>query len=231
MTALVPAAGSGERFGGSRPKQFLTLAGRPLLAWTLDRLREAGVERLVVAVPADLLAEAGSMLGQVPGLSLVAGARTRQGSVAACLRADSGSPEDLILVHDGARPLVAPEDIRATLAAARSADGAILGRPLVDTVKRLIDGAVAGTEDRTGRFRAETPQVFRRGVLAEAFEAARRDGFAGTDESSLVERLPGSRVVAVAARHPNPKLTDEADGEVIEALLALAAARRVVTAG
>lgn len=219
ITALVPAAGTGERFGGPTPKQFLEVAGRPLLAWTLDRLRAAGIERFVVALPADLVASTASELGHDPGVRCIAGAATRQGSVEACLRAADGPPEDLVLVHDGARPLVDPADVAATVAAAAAADGAILGRPLTDTLKRVAGDQVVGTAERSDRFRAETPQVFRRRVLAEAFAAARRDGFTGSDESSLVERLPGIEITAVAATRPNPKLTDGADRAVVEALL------------
>lgn len=225
LTALVPAAGLGERYGGPGPKQFLELAGRPLLAWTLDRLRAAGVENLIVAVPPGLVGEAERVLGSASWLRFVAGGTTRQASVEACLQAERGAPEDLLLVHDGARPLVSPEDIQATVRAASTADGAVLGRPVRDTLKRVEEGLIFGTEDRTGRFRAETPQVFRRRVLEDAFDLAGQQGFLGTDESSLVERLPNSRIVAVTATRPNPKLTDGADAEVVETLLGLAAGR------
>lgn len=128
LTALVPAAGSGERYGGPRPKQFQEIAGRPLLTWTLGRLRAAGVERFVVAVPPSLVHVAEAELGPIPGLRFIAGATTRQSSVEACLLADNGRLEDLVLVHDGARPLVDPADIRSTVEAAAKSDGAILGR-------------------------------------------------------------------------------------------------------
>ena len=218
IIALVPAAGRGERFGGDLPKQFLPIAGRPMLAWTLERLLAAGVERVVVALPAERLAGDLAVFDS-PRVEWIAGGATRQETVARCLAAAPGADDDLIMVHDGARPAVAVEDVAATLDAARQADGAVLGRPLADTLKRLEGERIEITLDRHGLFRAETPQIFRRGVFVRALAAAERDHFLGTDESSLVERLPGARIVAVAAQHPNPKLTEPADRGLLERLL------------
>ncbi len=216
--ALVPAAGRGERFGGDLPKQFLPIAGRPMLAWTLERLLTAGVNHIVVALPADRLAGDLTVIDS-NRVEWIAGGATRQETVARCLAAAPGGEDDLILVHDGARPAVAVDDVAATLEAARQADGAVLGRPLADTLKRLEGDRIETTLDRHGLFRAETPQVFRRAVFARALAAAERDHFVGTDESSLVERLPGARIIAVAAHHPNPKLTEPADRGLLERLL------------
>jgi len=216
--ALVPAAGRGERFGGDLPKQFLPIAGRPMLAWTLERLLAAGIERIVVGLPPDRLAGDLAVIDS-PRVEWIAGGATRQETVARCLGASPGSDDDLIVVHDGARPAVAVEDIAATLEAARHGDGAVLGRPLADTLKRLEGERIETTLDRHGLFRAETPQIFRRAIFARALSAAARDHFEGTDESSLVERLPGARIVAVVAQHPNPKLTEPADRGLLERLL------------
>lgn len=218
IIGLVPAAGRGERFGGDLPKQFLPIAGRPMLAWTLERLLAAGAERVVVALPADRLAGDLAVFDS-PRVEWIAGGATRQETVARCLAAAPGNDDDLIMVHDGARPAVAVEDVAATLDAARRADGAVLGRPLADTLKRLEGERIEVTLDRHGLFRAETPQIFRRGVFVRALAAAERDHFLGTDESSLVERLAGARIVAVAAQHPNPKLTEPADRGLLERLL------------
>ena len=147
------------------------------------------------------------------------GGPTRQDSVANCLAAAPGSDDDLLLVHDGARGAVDPADVRDTIAAVGEADGAVLGRDLSDTLKRIERGRIRGTVDREGLFRAETPQVFKRGVFSRALDLARRDGVLGTDEAALVERLPGAVVKAVLAKHPNPKLTAPADLPLFEALL------------
>lgn len=222
LVALVPAAGRGIRFGGGRPKQLTEVAGRPALAWTLARLLAAGVPAITVALPQDLLAEApgGLFPDEDPRLRWVAGGVSRQESVARCLEASPGEPDDLVLVHDGARLAVAVEDVVATLEAVRGADGAVLGRPVRDTLKTVREGEVVSTVERADLFRAETPQVFRRAVFARALAAAHGDGFEGTDEASLVERLPGVRIRAVAARWPNPKLTEPGDLRLIAALLA-----------
>ena len=222
--ALLAAGGRGLRLGGDPPKQLLEVAGRPLLLWAIERLRVAGIERFVVAVPADLLAVAEKALTRAAGIELTIGGGTRQDSVERALAASAAGPEDLVLVHDAARAAVHPEDVAAVIAAAGgeqegAPDGAVLGRPVTDTLKRIEAGAVAATVARDGLFRAETPQVFRRRVLQGAYERAHADGFQGTDECSLVERLPGARIAAVAASHPNPKLTYAADLRWIELLL------------
>jgi 2-C-methyl-D-erythritol 4-phosphate cytidylyltransferase len=216
--ALVPAAGRGERFGGDLPKQFLPIAGRPMLAWTLERLLAAGMDRIVVGLPPDRLAGDLTVIDS-DRVDWIAGGATRQETVARCLAAATGAPDDLIVVHDGARPAVSVEDIAAVLEAARHADGAVLGRPLADTLKRLEGERIETTVDRHGLFRAETPQIFRRDIFCRALAQAERDHFLGTDESALVERLPGARVIAVAAHHPNPKLTEPADRGLLERLL------------
>jgi 2-C-methyl-D-erythritol 4-phosphate cytidylyltransferase len=216
--ALVPAGGRGERFGGERPKLLWVVAGRPILAWTLERL-SGRVASVTFAVPAELLEEAAAAIPAGERVRWVAGGATRQESVAACLAACAAAPEDWVLVHDGARPALHPDDLAACVAGAAAADGAVLGRPLADTLKLVAGGVVQGTVDRSFLFRAETPQLFSRELLERAVVAARETGFVGTDEASLVERLPGVRIAAVAARHPNPKLTTRADLPVIEALL------------
>jgi 2-C-methyl-D-erythritol 4-phosphate cytidylyltransferase len=222
--ALLAAAGRGERMRGAGPegppKQLLTVAGRPLLAWAVARLRAAGVERFVIAAPADLVVEVSALFASELGVDVVSGGSSRQESVERALTASTAAAGDWVLVHDAARAAVHPHDVRATLAAAaQESHGAILGRPVNDTLKRLVDGHVEVTVPRDGLFRAETPQVFRRAMLEGAYARANADGFAGTDECSLVERLAGARVAAVAALHPNPKVTYTADLRWLELLL------------
>lgn len=217
--ALVPAAGRGERFGGSTLKQFQPLRGRSLLAWTVRRLLDAGCASIVVALPEEALA-AGHGLAPDPRLRLVAGAATRQASVAEALSASPAAPHELVAVHDGARAALAHSDFAATLAAAAAGDGAVLGRTPTDTIKEVGDGRVLGTLDRSRLFRAETPQIFRRELLERALEAARRDRFQGTDEAALVERLGGARILVVEARRPNPKVTYPEDLALVERILA-----------
>lgn len=216
---LVPAAGRGRRFGCATPKLLIEVAGRPLLSWTLERLLSCGLDGLTVAVAAESLETVAARVSNDPRVAWIAGGETRQASVAACLQA---SPADRgwILVHDGARAAVAVEDVWATIDAALAGDGAVLGRPVVDTLKRLAGDTIAATVDRSDLFRAETPQVFRREVLERAFLKAGSEGYLGTDEASLVERLPGVALRAVAARRPNPKLTARRDLAQFDVLLA-----------
>jgi len=206
------------RFGGDAPKQLISIAGKPLLAWTLERLLGCGLTGLIVALPEEWLASTADVFPEHERVSWVAGGATRQLSVAACL-ATCPADADLVLVHDGARPAVAVSDLLATLDAAEQGDGAILGRPIADTLKRVADGQVSKTVDRTGFFRAETPQVFRPEVLAAALRQSAADGFTGTDEASIVERLPGVSILAVAASWPNPKLTRPQDLPLVRILL------------
>jgi 2-C-methyl-D-erythritol 4-phosphate cytidylyltransferase len=217
---LVPAAGSGSRFGGEQPKQFRDVAGRPLLLWTVARLLRAGAESITIALPEAALTDPPAWARSLPGVALAAGGSTRQASVALALAASPAKAEDLVAVHDGARPAVAVGDIAAVcVAAAGGVDGAVLGRALADTLKRVVDGRIVTTVERDQLFRAETPQVFRRSALDRAIALAAESRFVGTDEASLVERLPGARIVAVEASEPNPKVTTPADLALVESLL------------
>ncbi len=220
--AVVPAAGRGLRFGGHLSKQFESIAGKPLLAWTVHRLLAAGLESVTVALPEGVAAAPPEWLRD-RRVRTVPGGESRQDSVTAALAASPAEGQDLVLVHDGARPALDPADLLAVCQAALSADGAVLGRGASDTLKLLQQGVIVGTVDRSRVFRAETPQVFRRELLERAIEAALAVGFSATDESALVERLPGLRIVAVEARAPNPKVTTTADLPLVRALLAEAA--------
>ena len=223
--AIVPAAGGGRRFGGERPKQFVPVLGRPLLAWTVERLLAAPeIERVVVAAPAGRARETREMLlrevrtSRDVAISAVEGGRRRQDSVGAALATEEVAPSDWVAVHDGARPCLAAADLAEVLRVAAGSDGAgaILGRPVSDTLKTNDGGRLGATVDRAGLFRAETPQVFRAGELREALERAERDSLEVSDESSL---FPSGSVSAVTASHPNPKLTGPSDLPAIAALL------------
>lgn len=220
LVALVPAGGSGSRLGAGTPKQFLAVAGRPVLEWALAALLDLDPRRLVVAVPADRWATLRAAYASEPRLAFVIGGESRQESVARCFEAAPGAPDDLILVHDAARPATAGADLAAVLAAARACGAAVLGRSLSDTLKRVVAGAIVETVERHGLFRAETPQVFRRSIFAAALARAANEGFVATDESALVERLDGVSIRAVEAAHPNPKLTQPSDLPLLAALLA-----------
>jgi len=223
ISVLIPAAGRGERFGGSLPKQFTPVCGEPLLRWTVRRFLDAGLTSITVAVPQELLSEAPVRVLDDPRVRWVAGGGLRQESVEACLDTTPGGDDDLVIVHDGARPVLRSEDLRRVVEAAASSGGAVLGRMVSDTLKEVDAGWVVRTIQRTRLFRAETPQVFRRALLEQAWARSREDGFVGTDEASVVERLKGVKIQALEAIGPNPKLTVAADLPLIETLLSRAA--------
>lgn len=217
IDSVVAAGGLGRRFGGQIPKQLLEVAGRPVVEWSVGRLLPFS-HRVVVAVPEAHLEPLNTIWAGEPRVHCVAGGESRAQSVRIAFEATSGRATDLVAVHDAARPALAAEDLQRVLEAAARRGAAILGRAMSDTVKRTRDDLVTETLDRTDLFRAETPQVFARGILAEALALDWDAGFEPTDECSLVERL-GIPIEAVQAHHPNPKMTTGADLAPIVALL------------
>lgn len=218
-TAVIVAAGSGERLGAGGPKALVEVAGRPLYQWSLIASDDAErIESIVIAVPPG---EEGSF--DAPGATIVAGGPTRSDSVQNALERVT---TELVAVHDAARPLVTPEHFDAaisTLAGSSGLDGVIVAAPVPDTVKAVDDeGRVTGTLDRSGLRLAQTPQVFRSAALRSALAAG--DPGSATDDASLVEGNGGT-VGVVELPLPNPKLTWPGDMEVIEALFGRARGR------
>ena len=210
--AIVPAGGHGARMGSRRPKQYLRLGRAPILVATLRALARArSLAGIVVAVPATHVAATRRLLARarVPKiLDVVAGGGDRQESV---WRALQRVPEDarFVLVHDAVRPFVTADLVERVRAAATHG-AATCGMPVRETVKRVMDGAVAATVERQGLWLTQTPQAFARDLLWEAHDKARRDGFAGTDDAVLVERL-GTPVAMVPGLAQNLKITTPED--------------------
>jgi 2-C-methyl-D-erythritol 4-phosphate cytidylyltransferase len=222
LWCVVPAAGSGLRFGGSVPKQYMSLRGRPLLVLTLERLAASDVVGgLVVVLARDDAHWPGvSRVGGKP-VRVATGADQRSGSVLAGLRAlpDSVASDAFVLVHDAARPCVEPADIERLVRLGMPAGGALLAAPLRDTLKRAGGGSrVLETEPRESRWRALTPQLFRRGELESALADAARTGVAITDESMAMERA-GHHPLLVEGAETNLKVTTRADLVMAEMLL------------
>ena len=226
---LVPAAGSGRRFGGEVPKQYLRAAGKPLIEHALEALlSHPGVDGAVVALAeGDARWPGWTSLHGKPVITCSGGGE-RADSVLAALRALPAGTTDneLLLVHDAARPNLHATDIAALIAAANGcADGAILAAPVRDTLKRADaddrDGSprIVATEPRDRLWRALTPQAFRRDLLRRALERARADGLVATDEAMAVERL-GRHPALVEGREDNLKVTTPADLALAEFLLA-----------
>jgi 2-C-methyl-D-erythritol 4-phosphate cytidylyltransferase len=208
--ALLVAAGSGERLGAGRPKAFVVLAGRPMLEWSVEALRAAGIEHVVVAAPPGTTWE-----GDV---TVVPGGPTRSASVQAALAA--APPDEDVVVHDAARPLVTPEHFRAALAGLADADCAIAAAPLTDTVKEAgPDRLVTATLDRSRLWAIQTPQAFRRAALERALDVSEDVLAAATDDAWLVERAGGT-VRVVESSPANLKVTTPQDLLIAEHLLA-----------
>jgi 2-C-methyl-D-erythritol 4-phosphate cytidylyltransferase len=218
--AILVAAGRGERMGAGRPKAFLAVAGQTLLVRSARALRAApSVGAIVAVVPADSLEEARDLLdASVPGCRVVTGGGRRQDSVKAGLDALPEGFEGVVLVHDAARPFVPAAVVEAVAAAAREHGAAVPAIALTDTVKEVVDARVVGTLDRSRLAAAQTPQAFRRDVLARAYGRAFADSVTVTDESMAVERL-GLPVACVEGSARNRKLTTPDDLEWAERLV------------
>jgi len=221
--AIVPAAGSGSRLGARLPKQYLAIDGVPVLVHTLRVLARArALAGLVVVVPAERVAGTRALLARhrLPRTaSVVAGGAHRQESVWNGLQSIAVDVR-WVVVHDGVRPFVGAAVIARVLEAARARGAATCGLPVRETVKRVREAMVEDTLDREGLWLVQTPQAFRRELLWEAHDKARRDGFVGTDDAALVERL-GARVAMVMGAPENLKITTRDD---------LRAARRFIRA-
>jgi 2-C-methyl-D-erythritol 4-phosphate cytidylyltransferase len=213
VAVLIPAGGAGTRLGGRVPKQFLKIDGVPILALTVRRFaRHPRIGTIVVAAPAALVHRTARLLRPHAGrakLVVVSGGVERQDSVRRALDALPVAAH-LVLVHDAVRPFVRRDVIDEVLAAATDTGAAICAVPIADTVKRVLDGVVETTLDRSTLWAVQTPQAFRAALLREAHDKARRDAVVGTDDAALVERL--GHPVRVVRGHPdNVKITTPED--------------------
>ena len=211
--AIILAGGSGERFGHEGGKQLVEISGRPMLTWSIaafDAVEDVG--EIVVVCPEERIAEYRSCAIDpypfVTPITMAPAGATRQESAFSGLEYASEEYEYVVL-HDGARPLIAPELIAHTINTLKGkldADGAIVATPSIDTLKVVENGCIVGTPDRRVFWNAQTPQVFRAGVYRRAHASALSEGFVGTDDSSLIERL-GGKVLVVEGKRSNIKLT------------------------
>jgi 2-C-methyl-D-erythritol 4-phosphate cytidylyltransferase len=215
--AIIPAGGTGRRMGGDIPKQYLLLAGIPILAHTLGAFQcSPHIGEIILAVPEADIGEVRRNVVERHGFSrvtlILAGGRERQDSVKnalAHLRDDHG----LVLIHDGVRPFVTCEVIERAVAGAKQYGAVTTGIPVRDTVKRVNgQGEVVETVPREGLWLTQTPQAFRREVILAAYQRAVADEFYGTDDASLVERM-GIPVRMVYGDVENIKVTTPEDLE------------------
>jgi 2-C-methyl-D-erythritol 4-phosphate cytidylyltransferase/2-C-methyl-D-erythritol 2,4-cyclodiphosphate synthase len=222
IAAILVAAGSGSRFGAETPKQFLTIAGKPVIRHAAEAL--AAHVSLLQPVGESVPIEAA--LRGVPGcLPVVSGGPTRQDSVRAGLEALAPFRPDIVLVHDAARPVIPEGTIPALLAALEESSGAIPAAAVADTLKRVVRGVITETVPRAALFRAQTPQAFRFTALL----TAHRSGLAGaTDDASLLEAT-GETVEVVPGSDDNIKLTYPEDLVRLERIMTVLLVPRVGT--
>ncbi len=211
--AIILAGGTGERFGREGGKQLVEIAGKPILTWSAEAFDAVGDIGLIVLVcPADrqeeYLKRAVDPFPFATPVVVAPAGNIRQESAFSGLEAVPDTFEFVVL-HDGARPLITPDLVLHTINTVKGnldADGAVVAHPAIDTLKIVEDGVIAGTPDRRVFWNAQTPQVFRTGIYRRAHISALSDGFVGTDDSSLIERL-GGRVLVVEGKRDNIKLT------------------------
>ena len=220
--AIIAAAGTGTRMASDRPKQFLRLAGIPIIFHTLKPFEQCdSIQEVIVVLPAEESAAFLALAGK-QGLRklsrVVPGGTTRADSVKRGLLAIRSATAGIVAVHDGVRPFVTVEEIDSVVAAAESDGAAILVAPVTDTIKHVNSDSVVTTLERRELRRALTPQCFRYALLKKAFDQADVNDPSFTDESAMVEKL-GARVTIVEGSSRNIKITNPQDLLIAETLL------------
>lgn len=220
--AIIAAAGQGTRMAGKRPKQFLELAGKPILFHTLEAFERCDViQEIILVLPsqesAGFLALA-NKFGLRKLAKVVPGGASRAQSVQQGLQAVREATAEIVAVHDGVRPFVTPDEIARTVETARREGAAIMVTAPVDTIKEISEGSVVRTVKREALRNALTPQCFQYKLLRRAYEGTDLTDPELTDESSLVERL-GVRIAIVEGSSRNIKITREEDLVIAEAIL------------
>jgi 2-C-methyl-D-erythritol 4-phosphate cytidylyltransferase len=216
---IIPAAGSGLRFGGDVPKQFLPLRGQPLIAYAIEKfLREPSVKRVVICVAQDRRTEFERMVVTRgwKTVDVVLGGVSRQDSVFRGLVAASSGSAEFVAVHDAVRPFFTIATFRGVLAAAADCGAALPALPINETIHRVVDNFIVETAERSQWMGAQTPQCFRAKVLQEVLDRARADGFEATDEAGLATHY-GYRVRVVTGDPQNLKITRPPDLHAAEA--------------
>ncbi len=221
VSAIIPAAGSGSRFGES--KQFKLFGHRPLLYHTIRPFVESSwIDEVVISVPMSQKNQiAREVLSLFPSnaIKVVSGGSTRQESVYNGIIASEEST-DCVIVHDAARPFVSDFMIEASISKCQEFDGCIIAIPVMDTLKQSDGETIKSTIDRSTIWMAQTPQTFHKNQLVLAFNKANKDGFIGTDESSIMEHA-GYKIGIVEGSPENLKITTKADWALATKILTL----------
>ncbi|PLX74000.1 MAG: 2-C-methyl-D-erythritol 4-phosphate cytidylyltransferase [Desulfuromonas sp.] len=220
---LIPAAGSGRRMGTDINKQYLFLGDRPVLAHTLSLFeKHPAIDKITLIVPLQELDFCREEVVERYRFSkvqaVIAGGKERQDSVRNGLQACGADADDVVLIHDGARPLLPPDVVDEAIAAVQRCGAALVAVPAKDTVKEVEDGMVVKTPDRSRLWLAQTPQAFRYQLIASAHEKAYKEAYQATDDAQLVEWL-GKPVAIVSGSYCNLKITTPEDLLLAESFL------------
>lgn len=211
--AIIPSGGSGKRTGGSVPKQYVEFNGKPLIAYTLKVFQDCDlVDNIIIAAQPDyfeFLENIKTKYGITKLHSIVEGGKERQHSVYNALNSLSPSGKDLVAVHDAARPLLPAETLTNAINTANEKETCVVAIKARDTLIKGND-SVADYVDRSEIYYAQTPQIFRYGILKDAMDKADKDGFIGTDESMLVKKA-GYEVNIAEGSIFNLKITTKED--------------------
>ena len=211
ITAIIPAAGAGERFG--EKKQLKLLNGRPLIFHTIQPfINSELINEIIVVVPKENVNQVGREFKSTltsKKIEVISGGKTRQQSVNNGLKM-SNKESELICIHDGVRPFLTVTLIKKVIKAAIGHDGAILATPSSDTIKRVLGNQILETLPREEIWRAQTPQVFLKSALEEALEIAIDENLEGTDEASILEKI-GYQIGFIEGSSLNIKITTKED--------------------
>jgi len=220
--AIIAAGGQGKRIEGKLPKQFLMLKDKPILAHTVDKFERCElIDEIILVVPEDYLAYCSQTIVDKHGFKKVrkvtCGGKERQDSIYLGLKA---CPKDtsVVVIHDGVRPLISPDKISESIKICQKKNAVVLAVPVKETIKRVEHGNIITTLDRDKIWLSQTPQTFEYKLILDAYQKAEEDDFAGTDDSSLVERL-GHEVTILEGDYKNIKITTAEDLMIAEKLL------------
>ncbi|TFB12009.1 2-C-methyl-D-erythritol 4-phosphate cytidylyltransferase [Candidatus Marinimicrobia bacterium MT.SAG.3] len=221
VSAVIVAAGNSKRMNDGVDKLAVELSGKPLLAWTISRFESTEIIDEIIVVTREDEVEKVKEMTKSEGFrkvsSIVKGGAFRQESTQNGLNATSND-STVVLVHDGARPLVRTSDIKRIVESAEENGAALLALPSKESVKEVQDGRVTKTLPRESIWLAQTPQGFRKELLQKALSAAEKEGYIGTDEASLVERI-GEEVAVIEGHSSNIKVTISSDIGIVRSLL------------
>lgn len=215
IKVIIPASGSGERFGGQTPKQFLKIDGREIIAHTLEKFNSLkSVDEIIISTKLEYFVRLATIIKKHKFRKIkkiVEGGKRRQDSVYNALINLEIDDDDLILIHDAVRPFISSKKINELINAAKQEKCVILGLPVSETIKRADNNNfIKETIDRSNLWSVQTPQAFRFDILKKSFEKAYRENFTGTDESAMVENA-GYKVKVIEGERKNIKITTKKD--------------------